>query len=142
MANTADQIRELMEEIEVNPDGGAGSKIPWWELLDYRALDRVAKVFEEGARKYARDNWRAVPVAEHIRHAVKHAYEFLESIQQYTMSNPHMNGYQREGISAEQDRALAHFACRAIMALAVRHQDPGIEKLVPKGLACKPEDKS
>src|SRR5882724_11177681 len=118
------------EEIELGTKGGAGSKIPWWELLDFRALEEVARVLEHGARKYARDNWRAVPVEEHIRHAVRHLFKSQESKQQYL-------AYYSEGDTIDD---LAHGACRAVMALAVALQTPETAERAPKGLACKPEE--
>lgn len=117
------------EEIEVGAAGGAGSKIPWWELLDFRALDVIAGVLEHGAKKYARDNWRAVPTDEHIRHAVRHLYKSLEAVQQY-----------HEYLSEDTLNDLAHGACRAFMALAVFLQDRATADRAPKGLACKPAE--
>jgi hypothetical protein len=114
------------EEIEVGKKGGMGSKVPWWELMDYRALDTIAQVFTNGAVKYAVDNWRAVPWQEHIRHAVRHAYKSLEDQQQqHLTTNPP---------DQELDE-LSHAACRMLMALAVYLQASGVEDRVAKGLA-------
>lgn len=110
------------EQVETNEKGGMGSKIPWFELLDFRALDTIARVFEHGARRYARDNWRACPVSEHLRHAIRHAYKYLENEQQYRAPDD------------QQLEDLSHFACRAIMALAVKLQDEDVADKVPKGL--------
>lgn len=118
------------EEIEIGKQGGAGSKIPWWELLDFRALDEIARVLEHGARKYARDNWRAVPVDEHIRHSVRHLFAVLEDGQQY------QEYIAREKLLDE----LAHGACRALMALAVFLQESFTADRAPKGIKPQPEE--
>lgn len=112
-----------MEEIETNAQGGMGSKQPWVELIDARALREIGKVFEHGARKYARDNWRACSADEHLRHAVLHCYGYLEPGQQYQDRSP------------EQLDELSHAACRTLMALAVYLQDDHVADAVPKGLA-------
>lgn len=110
------------EEIETNALGGMGSRVPRWELMDFRALDAIAEVFTEGAEKYAVDNWRAVTWQEHIRHAVRHLMQALEGGQQYIPVSNH--GYE-----------VAHGACRALMALAVIKQNVGVADAVPTGLA-------
>lgn len=123
------------EEIVAGPAGGAGSKIPWYELIDARALEEVAAVFTHGAQKYQRDNWRAVPVEEHLRHLVRHAFRFLEPKQQYYC-------VPEEGLWFQvQQEELSHLACRAVMALAVFLQDPEVGTKVPKGLARQAEPK-
>lgn len=119
----------MKEEIETNALGGMGSKIPRWELMDFRALDAIAQVFTEGAEKYAVDNWRAVTWQEHIRHAVRHLMLALEGGQQHGTQVVSNHAYE-----------VSHGACRALMALAVLLQNSGVEEVVPKGLAAKPNE--
>lgn len=119
-------VDEIDEFIEIGEKGGAGSQVPWWELLDFRALDLIAVRATAGVRKYARDNWRACPWQEHVRHAVRHAFRALEPGQQ-----------QRSPAEAREQvlDELAGFLCRAMMAVGVFLQDPGVEDVVPTGLA-------
>lgn len=114
----------MKEEIEVNAKGGAGSRVPMIELVDARAIREIAEVFTYGATKYQPGNWKAVSVEEHLRHAILHAYSYLEHAQQYRDGKP----------SLEE---LSHFACRAVMALAVHLQDAGVEDKCPKGVLKK-----
>lgn len=115
------------EEIEMNENGGCGTRIDaWWEHVDARALRSIAEVTARGALRYELDNWRAVSVGEHLRHAIDHAYKYLEPRQQRTAG-----GRDDEG-------ELAHFACRAVMALAVFLQRPGLESEVVVGVRRKP----
>lgn len=41
-------------------------------------LEIIAKVLEEGAEKYSRNNWRLIPAAEHFNHALIHLYALIE----------------------------------------------------------------
>lgn len=121
------------ERIAVNAHGGAGSDIPWWQLLDFRALDLMAERATKGAKKYARDNWRAVSWEENIAHAVRHAYAAMEPVQQQrSLSDPEVRVLVKDELSG--------FICRAMMAVAVFLQDEGVESKVPTGLACNDVD--
>ena len=52
---------------------------PDYSLLPFAALDELVKVLTYGAKKYSRDNWRAVPDFKHrylaaaLRHIGAHA---------------------------------------------------------------------
>ena len=51
------------------------------EAVDFLAnepLTIIAKVLEEGLKKYPRDNWKLIPYEDHINHALCHLYMFLK----------------------------------------------------------------
>lgn len=51
------------------------------EAIDYLSnepLTIIARVLEEGLKKYPRDNWKLIPFEEHINHAMCHLYMFLK----------------------------------------------------------------
>lgn len=51
------------------------------EAIDYLSnepLTTIARVLEEGLKKYPRDNWKLIPFEEHINHALCHLYMFLK----------------------------------------------------------------
>lgn len=73
-----------------------------YTLLSSKALFRLAEVLGYGAVKYAPNNWRAVPVEEHLNHALTHLVASIGGDQ--------------------QDDHLGHALCRAHMALAVHYQ--------------------
>jgi hypothetical protein len=67
------------------------------DLLPPLAILAVAEVLKQGAEKYGDNNWRNIPVSDHLNHAIIHAYAYLAG--------------------DKQDSHLEHFACRALMAL-------------------------
>ena len=88
----------------VNERGGAQSKTNYrTDLLDALAFFSITKVLEEGARKYDHvggfENWRNIPVNEHLNHLIIHVYAYLAG--------------------DTSDEHLSHAACRAIFALGV-----------------------
>lgn len=68
-----------------------------------RAVLAVAEVLKHGADKYGVDNWRGIPVADHINHAMIHVLAWLAG--------------------DRQDDHLSHFACRALMALEMERAE-------------------
>ena len=87
-----------------NELGGKQSKLDYaFHLTDPLANFALAEVFAIGAAKYAADNWRLIPVEEHLNHLLTHI-------------NAHMAG-------DTQDDHLGHALCRAHMALA-KHLRP------------------
>ena len=81
-----------------NEAGGKQSHVPYrLDLSPALATLHVGGVLAEGAEKYGEDNWRSIPVADHLNHALVHAYAWLAG----DRSSDH----------------LGHFACRAMMAL-------------------------
>lgn len=47
-----------------------------YDLLPYSAIDSVAQVLYSGANKYGAHNWRAIPVQDHLNHALRHAVRY------------------------------------------------------------------
>lgn len=87
-------------EITTNLQGGSQSKIPYrFDLLDGPALAAAAKVLQEGAEKYGENNWRLIPVHDHLNHLLMHTFAYLSG--------------------DTQDDHLSHILCRAIFALGV-----------------------
>lgn len=83
-----------------NEKGGSQSHIPVrFDLIDGKALFQQAKVLHEGAEKYGVDNWRLIPVEDHLNHLIMHAYAYLAGDQ--------------------SDEHLSHIMCRATFAQAV-----------------------
>lgn len=48
------------------------------DTLTNEPLTTIARVLEEGLKKYPRDNWKLIPFEEHINHALCHLYMFLK----------------------------------------------------------------
>jgi hypothetical protein len=86
-----------------NDQGGSQSLIPVrFDLIDAKALFEVAKVLHTGAVKYGVDNWRKIPVEDHINHNIMHAYAYLAG--------------------DRSDEHLSHMTCRSIFAQGVALQ--------------------
>ena len=90
----------MPDEIVTNEKGGKGSRVHGrYDLIDGKALERLAQVLEEGARKYAPGNWKLVEQHEHINHALAH----LCKCEQGDTTEDH----------------LGHAFCRLMMAIGV-----------------------
>lgn len=62
----------------VNKQGGAQSEVFYrFDLIDAPALFTLAKVLDEGAKKYGENNWRKIGSQDHINHALIHLYAYL-----------------------------------------------------------------
>lgn len=86
--------------VHTNDQGGSQSLIQVrFDLIDARALFEVAKVLYTGAVKYGEDNWRSIPVEDHINHNIMHAYAYLAG--------------------DRTDDHLSHMTCRSIFAQGV-----------------------
>ena len=48
------------------------------DTLTNEPLTTIAKVLEEGLKKYPRDNWKLIPYEDHINHALCHLYMLLK----------------------------------------------------------------
>lgn len=84
--------------VAVNGQGGKQSATQHrMDLLPARATLAVAEVLKYGAEKYAPNNWRNIPLDDHINHMLIHAFAHLAG--------------------DTQDDHLAHMGCRALMAL-------------------------
>lgn len=83
--------------ISVNEAGAKQSHSPYRvDLIPPLALLDVAAILEHGARKYGENNWRGIPVNDHLNHALVHIFA-------------HLSG-------DTQDNHLGHAACRLLMA--------------------------
>lgn len=82
-----------------NEQGGKSSKLDYaCHLLDGPAILHVAAIVHQGAKKYARDNWRRCSEEEHVNHALVHLMAYLAG--------------------DTQDDHLGHAFCRLMMAQA------------------------
>ncbi len=88
-------------ETEVNQKGGKQSKVLYrFDLADPKAMFEMCKVLKEGADKYGDDeNWRRIPVREHLNHLLIHTYAYLAG--------------------DRSDEHLSHIMCRATFAQGV-----------------------
>lgn len=83
----------------INERGGKQSATPYrFDLLDAKAMFRLAEVAGAGARKYGADNWRALDITDNVNHAIQHLYAWLAG--------------------DRQDDHLAHALCRCLFATA------------------------
>lgn len=74
------------------------------DLVPAKAILRIGEVVHSGAKKYGRDNWRDLSLADNINHAITHLYAFLAG--------------------DKSDAHLSHAACRALFALEQYEEDP------------------
>lgn len=80
------------------PGGGKHSDSPYApHLLPARGVLHVSAVLKEGAKKYARDNWRLIGREDHVSHALTHLLALVGG--------------------DKSDDHLGHAACRLLMAL-------------------------
>lgn len=92
-----------------NLAGGVQSQV----LRDYTlippdALANVARVLHNGLAKYGRDNWRLIPVSDHLNHCLNHIYLHLAG-------------------NVKEDH-LSHAATRLLMALELQIEDSNDEQ--------------
>lgn len=93
-----------MQELEVNAQGGKGSRMnARFDLIDGRAMRRLAEVLYEGSLRYGDTNWRLVTPCEHLNHLEGHIADY------------------KAGLTGEDH--LGHILCRAMMLVAVVMQD-------------------
>jgi hypothetical protein len=48
-----------------------------FDLVDGPAVYAMTNVLYNGAKKYGEDNWRTIPVEDHLNHLIAHAYAYL-----------------------------------------------------------------
>jgi hypothetical protein len=83
-----------------NDAGGKQSALPYrFDLLDARAMFRVAEIHAYGAQKYGENNWRKIGTRDHVNHAIAHMYAYL--------------------LGDRSDDHLGHALCRAMFAVAM-----------------------
>lgn len=94
------------EPVVIGKHGGKQAKTLYaFHLCDYDALLAIARVLQEGAEKYERDNWRKIPAEEHFNHMIIHALAWLKG--------------------DEQDDHLGHMLARAMMMYATGGAEDG-----------------
>ncbi len=95
-----DAIREIATAIECGDREFLINAIQFLTSSKCEALIRIAKVLQEGASRYAPNNWRLIPQEEHINHALIHllAAEMGDT----------------------QDNHIDHALCRLMMAYATQ----------------------
>ena len=90
--------------VVTNAAGGRQSLHRWrFDLIDAHALFVLGRILDYGARKYGANNWRRIPVEDHINAAVMHFYAYLAG--------------------DRQDDHLGHALARATFALGVALAD-------------------
>jgi hypothetical protein len=66
------------EEIDTNERGGKQSKLDVrYDLMPPDAMERLAQVLAEGAKKYSPKNWMLIDSDDHINHALNHIFKYL-----------------------------------------------------------------
>lgn len=89
----------------VNERGGGQSDIKTrFDLIDSKAIFAMARVLDEGAKKYGENNWRKIDVKDHLNHLIMHVYAYLDG--------------------DRSDDHLAHIMCRAMFAQGVAYNEP------------------
>lgn len=92
-------------ETITNAAGAKQSNSPYrCDLLPPKAVLSVAKVLKYGADKYGANNWRGIPIDDHLNHALTHILAF--------------------NAGDKQDDHLEHAACRLLMALEAPKEEP------------------
>ena len=91
-------------ETTTNELGGSQSDIPVrFDLIDAKSMFALAGVLDHGAKKYGENNWRKIPIEDHLNHLIMHAYAYLAG--------------------DESDEHLSHILARATFACGVAYQD-------------------
>jgi hypothetical protein len=86
-----------------NEYGGSQSRVLYdFTLADPKAMFEMCKVLKEGADKYGAENWRFIPIEDHLNHMLIHAYAYLAG--------------------DKSDEHLSHIMCRALFAQGVAVQ--------------------
>lgn len=84
----------------VNDQGGSQSHLPYrFDLIDPQAIFALAEVLYQGSERHGEDNWRKIPINDHLNHALAHIYAYMAG--------------------DEQDDHLGHAFCRMMFAVAL-----------------------
>lgn len=88
-----------------NSEGGSQSEYHYrFDLIDPLAMFALAAVLDQGAKTYGENNWRKIPIEDHINRAIGHLYAHL--------------GEESFGFE-DQDDHLDHALCRTMFAVAM-----------------------
>lgn len=94
----------MNEKITTNKEGGMQSDIGYaFDLIPPSAILAVAKIFEEGSKKYEPWNWLKIPSTDHLNHAMYHIFKHLDN----DITDDH----------------LYHAGCRLLMAIEMYHKE-------------------
>jgi len=94
--------------VVTNEHGAQQSFLPYrFDLLDAPAMFALAKVVHEGATKYGANNWRKIPVQDHLNHLLAHVFAYMAG--------------------DSQDDHLEHAFCRAMMAVALKLEGENLD---------------
>ena len=74
-----------------------------YTLLPFDALEKVTKVLEFGAKKYARDNWKTVEKSRYMKACLRHIFAYIR-------------GEEKDSESGESH--LSHAACCLLFMLS------------------------
>jgi hypothetical protein len=86
--------------IDTNEHGGQQSKIEGrFDLIPPIAMLELAKIMEYGAKRYAPNNWRKIPLDDHVNHMLMHLFAYVAG--------------------DRQDDHLGHALARAAMAVEI-----------------------
>ncbi len=89
------------DPIHVNEKGAKQSAIPYrCDLLDDKAMLRLAGILHAGAVKYGDTNWRDISLQDHINHALTHIFKY------------------QAGERGDEDH-LGHALCRTLFAVVL-----------------------
>ena len=79
------------QPIVINDKGGAQSDSPYrMDLLDGPATLDLGKRLAYGAKRYKPNNWRKIPIDDHLNHALVHIYAYLSG----DTTDDHLSGAQ------------------------------------------------
>jgi hypothetical protein len=88
------------EPIVENEFGAKQSRTLYaFHRIPNKALFELAKVTEEGEKKYGRYNWLSISTDDHLNHALQHIFAYLAG--------------------DSQDDHLSHAVCRIMFALEI-----------------------
>jgi len=103
----------------VNEKGGKQSKSPYrFDLVDGKAMFRLAGVLAYGATRYAPNNWRLISLQDHLNHALQHLFAYLAG--------------------DTQDDHLGHALCRLMFAVAKQEMGDNFEAMKIQTEEAKP----
>jgi len=85
--HSPDSLFTLDDETITNEAGGKQSRISTrFDLIPADVLYEVSVVLAKGAVKYGDNNWKNIPVKDHMAHAMEHINRESHLIQTYTES--------------------------------------------------------
>lgn len=75
------------EPTVTNEHGAKQSALPYrFDLVPPRAAFALAEVMAQGAKRYAKDNWRGIALDDHLNHALAHIFGYMAG----DRSDPHL----------------------------------------------------